>query len=526
MQAIKDFEGDVRLKSVGKAPQTDSGGASATRAGALFWKIWLPIPIIFLLLDCTFNLFFWKIPKVTGVYADYGYQFLLGVHRLYEPKPEGMVRVLAFGSSVTRSFDPYQVQGLIAAADPPANVEIHRISVPGMKPSDYHLFFAAELPKVRPDVVVILFNLVDFIDPNFHRDIKPHIRYLLPPWTTLRERHAYISTASSKLDLALAGVSNVYRYRRLIRSCLRDHVRVAAQWLRSSSPRGGYGCYSDGYTKQRFGVPVEHASAFDLEYYIDPAWIGQRGSVTLNFSMRGAALAERVEVESGWKTARLNLPAGSKGILDVAADSAWCPRAAGRNNDVRLLGLKLRQSPSQGASDGKLPPFRYPPVEQNEIPDFLRMGDATGEEFAQKWQEALQSDTSFGHYTRLYQQRTAAVWDRPFQATGEYAEIAALVKEFSQHGVAVMLVNTPESPWLVKDYESSPYNHGQVEFFRDLASKYPHVQFHDLRNSFPPEDFNDWHHLSYIGWIKLGPVFADLLQQMIHELGAPSPHGS
>ncbi len=76
--------------------------APVTRRGSLFWKVWLPIPIFFVLLDCTFNLFFWHIPKVTGAYADYGYQFLIGVHRLYEPKPQGEVRVLAFGSSVSK----------------------------------------------------------------------------------------------------------------------------------------------------------------------------------------------------------------------------------------------------------------------------------------------------------------------------------------------------------------------------------------------------------------------------------------
>lgn len=499
--------------------------ATIARPGALFWKVWLPIPIFFVLLDCTFNLFFWHIPKVTGAYADYGYQFLMGVHRLYEPKPQGSVRVLAFGSSVTRSFDPYQVESLLKARDAAEPVDVERILVPGMKPSDYRLFFQTELPKLRPDVAVILFNLVDFLDPASQRDVRPHIRYLISPWTTLRERHAYIPT-SSKLDLGLAGVSNLYRYRRLIRSTLRDHLRVALQWVRSGSARGGYGCYPDGYTKQRFGIPLDHASTLDLEYYIDPAWIRQRGRVTLDFSMRGVPLAERVEVEAGWKTAHLNVPPGAGHLLEVAADSAWSPRAGGLNNDIRLLGLRLKQLPPPTTMNGARPPFRYPPVDPAEIPDFLRMGDATGEQFARMWQEAIAAPTPFGYKSRLYEQNTAAVRDRPFEATGEYVQIAQLVQQLSQQGVAVLLVNTPESPWLSREYEGGPYDTARLQFFRDLARTYPHVRFADLRNSVPPEDFNDWHHLSFIGWIKLGPIFADTLQQMIQERKGQPPVGS
>ena len=43
---------------------------------ATWWKVWLPIPLVLLLLDVTFNAWFWQIPKLTGSAADYSYQYL------------------------------------------------------------------------------------------------------------------------------------------------------------------------------------------------------------------------------------------------------------------------------------------------------------------------------------------------------------------------------------------------------------------------------------------------------------------
>ena len=48
------------------------------------------------------------------------------------------------------------------------------------------------------------------------------------------------------LDLALAGASNLYRYRKPLRSAFQDHGRAALRRLGRSTPGGGYGCYGDG----------------------------------------------------------------------------------------------------------------------------------------------------------------------------------------------------------------------------------------------------------------------------------------
>ena len=37
-------------------------------------------------------------------------------------------------------------------------------------------------PALSPDVVVVLLNPLDFLNPSFERDLKPQVRYVLPPW--------------------------------------------------------------------------------------------------------------------------------------------------------------------------------------------------------------------------------------------------------------------------------------------------------------------------------------------------------
>jgi hypothetical protein len=131
------------------------------------WKVWAPLPLLLLLLlDWSFPQYFWRIPKITGRAADYGYQFLLDAHDMAATRDDHSTRVLALGSSVAGSFDPAQVQGLLDAAEPQRRFDVHRLLKPSIKPSDLRLFFRAELDALRPDVVLLLFNLQDFLRSN------------------------------------------------------------------------------------------------------------------------------------------------------------------------------------------------------------------------------------------------------------------------------------------------------------------------------------------------------------------------
>lgn len=472
--------------------------------------------LLLVLLDSTFNLYFWRIPKLTPRGVDYGYQFLVEVHALSQPKPPGAIRVVAFGSSVAKSFDPGQVQDLLAATDPAARVAVYRLLLPGIKPSDYALFFGAMLPRLHPDVAVLLLNLVDFLNPSFERDVKPQVEAVLPPWPTLRRRHAYMPV-SEQLDLALASVSNLYRYRKQIRSCVQDHVKLAALWLRARPPRAGYGFYSDGYARQDFGVRVDGRRSVDMNYYVHPAWIAQRGRATFDFSLGGRRLAERVETTPGWKAVHLDLPAHHGHLLHVTSDGAWNPRAAGLGDDVRLLGVKVREVP-RGAL-GRVPSLHYPPLEEDG--QLLRMGDAVGQAYVARWRRLLAGKTAFAERFRAYRREELGVATRRFTPTGEYAMLARLVADLSRHGVAVVLVNNPESPLLFGQYAPSAYYRAHVRFLQSLAERYPGVRFYDLTTALPAEDFNDWHHVNFIGAIKLGPRLAAAVRQAIADEQAP-----
>lgn len=476
---------------------------------ATWWKVWLPIPILLLLLDVTFNAWFWQLPKLTGTAADYSYQYLYDLAHLRGSKREGSVRVVAFGSSVSSAFDPFQVQSLLDSKHLGAPIEVVRLTKPGSKPSDHHLVWEVEREAIQPDVVVMVFNLVDFLNPSFERDLKPDIRYVLPPWQALTERWKYIPTVAEKLELLVASTSNLYRYRRPIQSALEDNAKALYRWLRRGSGGGGYGWYADGYAGGRVGIPIDGQPAF--EYYVHPAWIAQRGQVLLQFAIDGEALALRTETTPGWKT--LPLPQGRHGILQVDADSVWNPRAAGLGDDVRLLGIQLREVPPPSLNHGR-PPFRYEAKRPADVDEFLRMGDARGSAYADKWLASLEDGSDFSRRFRAYRDVKLALRDRHFEPTGEFAEVRRMVEDFTRAGVRVIMVNTPESS-LLGGLDTSAYYRDYLEFFRGLARDNPLVRFVDLHDALPAEDLNDWHHVNFVGQIKLGPVFAGVLAEAI-----------
>ena len=476
-------------------------------------KIWAPVALLLVLIDVSVPLWLWHVPKLTPPTADYGHQFLVDAHRLATaPAPPGTAQVLAMGSSIAGSFDPTQVRTLLAATLPTTPVAVDRLLLPGIKPSDLRLFFATEGASLRPDVAVVLLNPLDFLNPSFERDLKPQVRYVLPPWETLRERSAFIPTISGKVDLALASVSNLYRYRKLIRAALEDHGRYVLDQLSGRTPTGGYGVYDDGYARRELGVPLGDADAIDLEYYVAPQWIAQRGRVTLRFATAAGLLEERVESSPGWKRLHATLPAGHGPLLHIHADSAWSPRAASDNGDTRLLGIQLRGAPAGKATAAVRPPLRYPPAEREQPDDLLRMQGTSGEEFKTRWRALLESDTEFGRRFRAYREAKLAVRDQTVESTGEYAELERLVRLLSERGARVVLVNTPESSLLRDLYESGPYYRSYVAFLEGLAARVPGAAFYDFRGLLPIEDFNDWHHATYIGTIKLGAAYTELVR--------------
>jgi len=473
----------------------------------------LPIPLLLLILDATFNLYFWRIPKLSGPGGDWGYQFLIDLHRAEEPKPSGVQRVVAFGSSVSCSFDPWQVEGLLAASTTTPPTEVHRLMLPGVHPADYRLFWEDEAQRVQPDVAVIMVNLIDFLTSSNVKNMNPTLLAALPPWRVLAE-HGERLSATEKLDWAARGVSRLYRYSKAARSSVQDHARFGLQWLRRRTPPRAYGIYADGFTKPRFGLSLTAAVATEIEYEIDPAWIAQRGVVELSFSAGGKVLRRVREVEAGWKRVQIEIPPGAAPRVDVAANGFWNRRAAGEGGDTRLLGVRLREAPA-GDLEAVPPPLAYPPHAPTEVHELLRMDGALGEAFERRWAEVLNARNEFGRRLRDARDDKLRIREQAFSESAEYAELARLVEDLSARGIAVLIVNTPESPWVLEGYQDTEYYRHYLEFLSRLAAQNRKVRFTDLRDALPVEDFNDWHHPNYIGTIKLGPRYAEAVRELI-----------
>jgi hypothetical protein len=309
----------------------------------------------------------------------------------------------------------------------------------------------------------------------------------------------------------------LYRYRQSVQSAVEDNAKALYRWLRSDDGGGGYGWFEDGFTRDRFAVPLPDPPPAAFEYFVHPAWLQQRGTVRLSFAVDGRPLATRDITSPGWKS--LPLEGVGPGLLQGTADSTWSPRAAGLGDDTRLLGVQLRATPSTSLNHGR-PPFRYVEKGPADIDDFLRMGFARGDAYASTWQATLQDGSEFSRRFRLYRDVKLATRERRFEPTGEFAELRALVGELTAAGVSVVLINTPESPLLAGVTDSDFYR-GYLQCFRDLARDDSRVRFVDLHDALPAEDLNDWHHVNYIGQIKLGPVFAAVLEEELARRTGP-----
>lgn len=503
----------IRESSISRPPEPQPAVTSSNGTGYVsFWKIWVPVAAIFVLLDATFNLYFWRIPKLSKANADYGYQFMVDALPVWQGGTPGSERIVAIGSSVALSFDPRQVQSLLEAEHPGRKFDVHRLLLPGAHPTEYLLYFDDREMRQAPDAVVLLLNLVDFLYPNTERDVNPTLRYILSPWRLLAQRYDRMSI-SGALDSLLSGSSRLYRYRRLIRSSVQDHVRAAGRWLRSRPPASPYGVFADGYAQQSFAVPVAPASPTTVKYFIDPEWIRQRGQVRLEFSAGGETLATRTEDDAGWKTVEVEVDPKA-GLLEIRADSVWTPRAADGRGDPRLRSVRLADPPAvpdAPANEG----FRYRLWTAGELDNFLRMGGKTGEEFERAWETTLKAKTRFGRRFRVYRDAKLELCQEPFDAGAEYEAVRSLADLFRQRGAEVLIINTPESPRILGEYRETPYYRGYLDFFRGLAQESPRVHFYDWSAALPAEDFNDWHHPSYIGAIKLGERYADVLGQVL-----------
>jgi len=493
----------------------DDAAASTRPPGAAsyapWWKIWLPIPLLLLLLDLTFPLYFWRIPKLTGTSDDYTYQFLADIRDLQSHPPIG-ARVLAFGSSVASAFDPYQIDGLLERRFP-GGVEVRRVLRPGMKPSDFRLLWASELAEIDPAVVVPVFNLVDFLNPSFERDLKPDIRYVLPPWETLLARYEYIPKYSEKLEMALASVSNVYRYRKPIQSSIRDHAKWMRSWWRSADRDRPYGVYADGCTEQRFGIPATRR----VEYLVRPDWIAQRGRARVVFEYGGRELMRVEHLDPGWKSLDLPLPADAGGVVHGVVESGWSPRVAGEPDDIRLLGVCLRDPPEAAVPARRNSPLRYPPVAPTDTKPYLPMGDARGREYAEKWNALLNADTDFGKRYRIYRDGKLERARKAFEPAGEFAEFRDMVREIAATGRRVVMINTPENP-ILEGVVDSRFYADYLAFLKEIAAADPRIAFLDAHDRAAPEDLNDWHHLNFIGQLRLGTAVAGSLEPVIADV--------
>jgi hypothetical protein len=251
-----------------------------------------------------------------------------------------------------------------------------------------------------------------------------------------------------------------------------------------------------------------------LKYFIDPEWIRQRGRVRLEFSTLDGVLATRVEDEPGWKTVTLEIPASSAKLLEVRADSMWSARVSDSAGEPRLRGVRLADPPAvpegspRGAADYRL-------WQEGEIDDFLRMGGKTGDEFAREWEAILNGDTRFSHRFRVYRDAKLELCEEPFRAAAEYEAVATLVDFFRARGAQVIVINSPESPRILEMYRDAPYYQGYLEFFRNLAATSPGVRFYDWSAALPAEDFNDWHHPNFIGSIKLGQRYSQVIEEVL-----------
>jgi hypothetical protein len=209
-----------------------------------------------------------------------------------QPTRSGSARVLAFGSSVSGAFDPHQVEGLLQAHQRLPRAEVRRLTMPGIRPSEFLLLFESE-ETPRPDITVILFNLADFLYPAPENEVNRMLFYTVPP-IALCERATARDRGPARLGLSQ--LSNLYRYRKPIRACIRNHEAPALA-LRPSPPTLGH--HADGHAERRFALNCQARAAAPS---ISSIPNGSPNAAVRWSSAAMDAARHRIEAKAGWKS--------------------------------------------------------------------------------------------------------------------------------------------------------------------------------------------------------------------------------
>ena len=222
-------------------------------------------------------------------------------------------------------------------------------------------------------------------------------------------------------------------------------------------------------------MPLGAPSPVGLDYYVDPEWLAQRGAVTLTVQRpTPACWSGAPRRRPGGSTSRRRGAAPRGELLRVSADSAWSPRAAGRD-DTRLLGVRLRD---------ELPA----PAGGDRLPAHTRRSNARSRTRCCGWRARAATRSSPAGRRCSRPIPSSAVASAPIATPSWRAAIGPIDADrrvrrarvawcttVTRHGATVVLVNNPESALLRDQYADGPYYRSYLDFLAGVAARQPNT---------------------------------------------------
>ena len=155
----------------------------------------------------------------------------------------------------------------------------------------------------------------------------------------------------------------------------------------------------------------------------------------------------------------------------------------------------------------------------------LRLFNLNQDEYIKDYTRRIQPDNwgepeniAMHQFNRLRLAKYYTNW-YDFKPVYQARELREITKVFNQPDVnssgfptRILIVNNPENPLSLAEYEHSVWYSGYLDFMQSLAAG-PGVRFRDLHNQAPFNLFVDAHHLTYKGVEFMAPRYAALIEE-------------
>jgi hypothetical protein len=493
-----------------------------------FYIISIFIGIVFIDRLC-FDFLYWQIPNESPWGENYFYNYEFEKRRKF-PNNQNK-NILIIGSSVAKySINPNLLENSLNAKGLKANVKI--LSHAGFTPLDA---FAQrkEFKNFQPDLIIYPVNYIDFRIFKFNELfgnkiisdieerllIKDQLKFITAP----QSKHSYpievlldfreYLTLEEKSQFLLSGFLYSYRYREFLGNNIKYYLDH--RFSRNTSYYNYQGIQfpervsSLGWTGEKITFQVNPTMVKNGFYIQVVPELLLEGPLKIELKCN-EDLQEFEFRTIGWQLIKPNINFDNK-ITTMKLSNVWFPFKAKEDRfdySKEAFGVRL------SALFGKVSPDPLQYLIREERSEDLRFENMDLSQYEEYFYYRLLSDKEIrpGLLTlHIYKDSKNSMKDMQFQPYFQFRYLREFVDYMSKNKVKILLVHSPENLISLNWYKNTKYYNDFMNYFYSL--KNDQVLVEDFVDKLDPQDFSDYHHLTYKGMEKMIPIYTEKILQ-------------